>query len=165
MKIDTIGKLIAVLTLQKQNLTTYQAQVGATLADITEVTNELNNLMAMVTLTEQADGYKRTIFGIKQAMYNGDPALALAALVGTTIGKSNSYTVFGQKKSIAGSTAFLLTSYVIIILVQLLIPETFSGVGALRLTMTPFVIMLVENLGVFGTDNILIPLAVAALLA
>lgn len=72
MEIRTFAKLIEVLTLQKNNLGTYLVQVNATAADVTEVTNELANLTAMNTYADIADGYKKMMFEIKQALYDGD---------------------------------------------------------------------------------------------
>jgi hypothetical protein len=79
MRIDTYAKLIQVLTLQKANLTTYQTQVGATLADITEVTNELNNLNAMTIFCQQVDAYKKETFGMKDTMWRGELATPIVA--------------------------------------------------------------------------------------
>ena len=72
MIINTFAKLIEVLTLQKNNLGTYLVQVNATAADVTEITNELANLTAMNTYADISDGYKKTMFEMKQTLYDGD---------------------------------------------------------------------------------------------
>lgn len=72
MKLDSFAKLIEVLTLQKQNLGAYFTQCNASAADVTEITNELNNLTAAASFTELVDGYKKAWFEIKQALYDGD---------------------------------------------------------------------------------------------
>ena len=79
MSITTLGQLIQVLTLQKNNLATYQTQVGATAGDITAVTNEMNNLNAVSAYADVVDANKQTVFQIKQAMFNGNPDEVLAA--------------------------------------------------------------------------------------
>ncbi|MFN0279304.1 MAG: hypothetical protein ACKVRN_11970 [Pyrinomonadaceae bacterium] len=71
MRIDTIAGLIAVLTLQKANLATYFTQCNATAADVTEITNDLNNLNALLAFGEVVEGYKEGFFEIKQLIFNG----------------------------------------------------------------------------------------------
>ena len=73
MRLDTIAKLIAMLLLQVKNLPTFQTEVGATAADITEVTNDLANLEYLDDQSGIVDADKRTLTQIKQAVYNGDP--------------------------------------------------------------------------------------------
>jgi dolichol kinase len=84
----------------------------------------------------------------------------LAAVAGVTYGKkSGRYHLLGQPKSIIGSSTFLVSSMIILAL-------TFATVGyfADPISMWPVVIMLplllacVENLAVFGTDNLALPL-------
>lgn len=78
MAIKTLDRLIEVLTLQKQNLGTYQTEVGATLADITQVTNDLNNLNAIVAYADTVNGVKKSVFQIKQDLIGGDPDTPIA---------------------------------------------------------------------------------------
>src|SRR5436190_16884206 len=70
--INNFAELVQVLNLQKNNLPTYQVQVNGTGVDITEITNELNNLTAIASFADLADAYKRTIIGMKQQLYDGD---------------------------------------------------------------------------------------------
>ena len=85
----------------------------------------------------------------------------IAALVGTAYGKKNSYRVWGQRKSIAGSMAFFLVSLIILI-----------GYGTISPVMLhPAVLVAVagaatalENLAVKGLDNLVVPLMVAGVL-
>jgi hypothetical protein len=79
MTIKAFADLIAVLTLQKQNLSTYLTQVNATAGDVTEVTNELGNLTAIATFAELADGYKKAVFEIKQTLYDAELATPIPA--------------------------------------------------------------------------------------
>lgn len=89
---------------------------------------------------------------------------AAAALIGKRYGKTTGYKVFGQTKSLVGSVAFWLVT--IFILVGFIV---FSGVpieGATygALLWLPILLTLTENVGVYGSDNLLIPLvAVVAL--
>ena len=89
---------------------------------------------------------------------------AVAAVVGTQYGKSNSYKVFGQKKSLAGSGAFFIVSVLLIAGITLFVPSDVATVSRLPLFLLPVATMLSENLGAFGTDNLLIPLTVVLLL-
>lgn len=69
--INTFAQLITVLTMQKANLSTYFTQCNASGADVGEITSELNNLTAIATYGDLVNGYKKTIFEIKQALYDG----------------------------------------------------------------------------------------------
>ncbi|HMS50326.1 MAG TPA: hypothetical protein PKA02_02720 [Candidatus Saccharibacteria bacterium] len=85
-----------------------------------------------------------------------------AALVGIKYGRRTSYNVFGQKKSVAGSAAFFAVS-VLIMLVAL--PTLPVGMDiAASFFLVPLVATIAENVGVYGVDNFLIPLAVMLLL-
>jgi phytol kinase len=89
---------------------------------------------------------------------------AAAALVGKRYGKGNSYKVLGQKKSIAGSLAFLAVSLILVAATFWIAPSDFVEMNKIALLLLPLVTTLAENLGVYGTDNLLIPLAVLLLL-
>lgn len=80
MKIDTINKLIVTLTLQEENLETYAAAVGATPAEITAVQQALANLNFLVDYADLVDENKKTVFQIKQNVYNGVPGEPVAPL-------------------------------------------------------------------------------------
>lgn len=80
----------------------------------------------------------------------------VAALVGKTYGKSTSYTILGQKKSLVGSLAFFVVTIGIVYLFFTLSGAA-SGILPLVLGVS-FVLMVAENLGVYGSDNLLIPL-------
>lgn len=89
---------------------------------------------------------------------------AVAALIGKRFGKRNSYMILGQAKSFAGSLGFYVTALVIMAAILLLSPEAFSGQLALIIIGLPLLLAVAENLGVYGIDNLLIPLiAVVAL--
>lgn len=87
----------------------------------------------------------------------------VAALVGKHFGKGNSYKIFGASKSIAGTAAFYVSSLVIALGLVI-----FGGVGTLEhlwpvLLWLPVATTVAENVGVYGIDNILVPLATIAI--
>jgi phytol kinase len=95
------------------------------------------------------------------AMLHLSLADGLAAVVGLGWGDNNGYKVFGRMKSFAGSVAFLITSFCILAVYALFSDSTTSLVTLLWL---PFVATAVENLAVQGTDNLVMPLAIALVL-
>jgi hypothetical protein len=66
------------LGLQKENLGTYQTEVGATAADITAIAQELDQLEWVKNYASISLGDKETVFALKQQMYNGDPNAVVA---------------------------------------------------------------------------------------
>lgn len=96
------------------------------------------------------------------AMLHLSVADGLAAVIGLGWGHKNGYKVFGRMKSIAGSSAFLVTSFCILALYGL-----FSGsaTSVLTLLWLPFIATLAENLAVRGTDNLVMPLLIALVLS
>jgi phytol kinase len=95
------------------------------------------------------------------AMLHLSIADGLAAVIGVGWGDTNSYKVFGRTKSIAGSAAFLVSSYAILILYVVMSDSTTSVATVLWL---PFVATATENLAVQGTDNIVMPMLIAVVL-
>lgn len=85
----------------------------------------------------------------------------IAAVAGLTWGDANSYKVFGRTKSIAGTSAFLVASLVIMGVYVLFAPAPANFV---TLLMVPLAAAATENLAVNGTDNLIMPLLVAVLL-
>ena len=81
----------------------------------------------------------------------------LAAIVGTRFGKRTQYYVFGARKSIVGTATFLVLSLAILCGYALFTPNPFSfWFLPLALAVT-----VIENAGVRGLDNLLVPLLVA----
>jgi len=86
-----------------------------------------------------------------------------AAIFGTRYGKGNTYRILGHKKSIAGTVTFVIVSVIIFVGFAAFsirglqsFSEVFVGVlGAAAL----------ENLGLFGVDNLLVPLYIGVLLS
>lgn len=86
----------------------------------------------------------------------------MAALVGLKFSKKF-YKVFGLKKSIIGTSAFIVTSYAILILAS----HSSNGQPDISLALIiwlPLILALIENTSPYGTDNITVPLAVVAAL-
>ena len=85
----------------------------------------------------------------------------LAAIVGVQYGKKQRYLVFGQVKSIVGTATFILVS------VYILVAYTYLSGTPLSLAVMAglgLVAGIIENFGVFGLDNLLVPLLVAFVL-
>lgn len=87
----------------------------------------------------------------------------LAGLVGSHWGATSSYVVFGHKKSLVGSVTFMAVSFVIIVLAVAVSPQLAVN-RPLVLALIPFVSAGAENIGVLGTDNLLVPVSVLLLL-
>ncbi len=87
-----------------------------------------------------------------------------AALVGKRYGSSNSYLVFKQKKSLIGSLAFLVTTFVIIWGFVALHGIELGSASMALIILTSILVTTAENLGVYGSDNLLIPIVAVLLL-
>lgn len=90
---------------------------------------------------------------------------SLAALIGTRYGKKNSFKVLGSTKSVAGSLAFFATSFVIVCAFLYyesqgaFFQEPFALIYGLTLAVIiAFSMTIVELFGVYGLDNLTIPL-------
>ena len=89
---------------------------------------------------------------------------AAAALVGKKYGKKTSYTILGQKKSLIGSTAFYIVALGVVFAFTRFAEPAIS-VSVFTILWVTLVITFSENIGIYGTDNLLIPLTTAYLLA
>lgn len=89
---------------------------------------------------------------------------AAAALVGKQFGRKLQYTIFGQTKSVPGSTAFFVVSAAIISYVLLYGPEQFSLASWAMVASVSAILMMVENAGVYGFDNLFLPIVTVTLL-
>ena len=84
----------------------------------------------------------------------------MAAVVGVKFGLKNRYKVFGQYKSLIGSLSFLFCAFLLLIFYSLAIHNiSLSLLFNLALFLT-----VIENIGVFGIDNLLIPILTAVFL-
>lgn len=87
---------------------------------------------------------------------------AVAALVGKKYGSSNSYSILGQKKSLIGSLAFFVATFTLIVIFVALGHTTETGLFAIL--WVTLLLTVTENVGVYGSDNLLIPLVAVVLL-
>lgn len=85
----------------------------------------------------------------------------LAAVVGVRFGRTSRYLIFGQEKSLAGTLTFLVVSLAILIGYSLLAPGVGFSASLIGIAMVATV---GENVGVQGSDNLIVPLLVALLL-
>jgi phytol kinase len=84
-----------------------------------------------------------------------------AAIVGVRLGKGNQYKVFGHVKSYAGSLTFFVFS--IAILVGLAHFSDYSlNLG--QIISISALATVIENMGIWGSDNLLVPMLVAVLI-
>jgi phytol kinase len=86
----------------------------------------------------------------------------LAAVVGVRFGKGSRYQIFGHAKSLVGSLTFIAVSFLILILFQ---EQSGQVVNAYKLAGLPLLSAAVENFGIAGLDNLLVPLLVAWILS
>ncbi|HSW85382.1 MAG TPA: hypothetical protein VLF79_02075 [Candidatus Saccharimonadales bacterium] len=86
----------------------------------------------------------------------------VAAIVGVQFGNSNRYLVYKQAKSIAGTLAFFAASFAILVAYN---HYGSSPVSFAQISFISIIASGLENLGVLGLDNLLVPLVVAFMLA
>ena len=89
---------------------------------------------------------------------------AMAAIVGKKYGASTTYAILGQKKSLAGSAAFFVVALAITSWYALFAPHIHGLLPGLAIVAISLVLTLTENIGVYGSDNFLIPLVAVLLL-
>ncbi len=85
----------------------------------------------------------------------------LAAIVGVQYGRKQRYLVFGQVKSIVGTATFVLVS------VYILLSFTYASatpLGIAEIVGLAVAAGVIENFGVFGLDNLLVPVLIASVL-
>lgn len=86
----------------------------------------------------------------------------LAAIIGTSFGKSTRYHMFHHAKSVVGTLTFFVISTIILVLYSAYSGTTL-GVGFIFALAAAA--SLVENVGVRGLDNLFVPLLIAGALA
>lgn len=89
---------------------------------------------------------------------------AVAALVGKRFGKNNTYRILGQTKSVVGSAAFLVAALGIVSIVAVYGPGLHLESVMGTVVGISLILMAVENAGVYGMDNLTLPLASVLLL-
>ncbi|HUD07891.1 MAG TPA: hypothetical protein VMQ52_02335 [Candidatus Saccharimonadales bacterium] len=137
------------------------SRLGAILGSIHSVNRRTigDILFALVIPVVALITHDRLIFTI--AILHLSVADGVAAIVGTRYGKKSRYKVFGQHKSIVGTVAFWLCSLILITIFMLI---TNSNEAWLKIIWLPVIATTMENIGVYGTDNILVPVFIAAIL-
>lgn len=86
---------------------------------------------------------------------------AFAAIVGTSRGKKHRYRVFGSEKTVEGTLTFWMVSLLITFWVTVVVVSTGLINAAVPLILLlPPAMALLENAGIYGTDNFLIPVVV-----
>jgi len=85
----------------------------------------------------------------------------LAAIIGMRYGSNQNYRILNHTKSIIGTFTFFIVSIIVLICFSI-----FSGIhlGWDRIVITSAVGSILENIAIYGLDNLLVPLAVALLL-
>ena len=83
----------------------------------------------------------------------------LAAIVGTRFGGRYKYIVFGHPKSVAGTLTFIVVSLTILLVLSSHLGPSIAVIVGISLLAS-----LIENVGVKGSDNLLVPLVVALIL-
>lgn len=95
------------------------------------------------------------------AMLHLGLADGLAAVVGILFGRHHRYKVLGHTKSRAGTIAFWACSFLIILICGVLNGPHDS---LLTLLILPTVATILENFGIAGSDNLLVPMLVVVIL-
>lgn len=88
----------------------------------------------------------------------------LAAIVGVKYGKKNSYQLLSHGKSLAGSLAFLATSFAIFTAASFLVSDQALPHLYGWFLWSALVLTIVENISWYGLDDITVPLGVIILL-
>lgn len=87
---------------------------------------------------------------------------SLAAIVGKRYGQKTSFKIFHYNKSVAGMLTFWVVSLAIVSVFTLTHQSYFNESAWSVIIVLPVVLSVLEGLSVWGTDNIVIPLAVLA---
>lgn len=95
------------------------------------------------------------------AMLHLGLADGLAAVAGTLFGRHHRYKVFGHTKSRVGTITFWFCSFMIILICGVL---NGPHVSIFTLLLLPIFATLLENVGVAGSDNVLVPIFVVVFL-
>lgn len=98
------------------------------------------------------------------AMLHLSLADGLAAVVGNKYGKNNSYAVFGEIKSVAGTLTCTLVSAAIIASLFVFVPAQFDAVFWPLVLWLPLTVAALENISPYGFDNVVMPVTVMVVL-
>lgn len=87
-----------------------------------------------------------------------------AAIIGVHYGKSTRYTILSHGKSLVGSTAFFITSFVILVSASLFVSENTQPYMYGWFIWSALVLTFVENISWYGLDDITVPISVIIIL-
>lgn len=87
----------------------------------------------------------------------------LAALIGKNYVKKYGYKVLGQQKTVVGSLTFFNASLAIVLVITLLASEL--SINLVIALMLPLVATIAENIGFYGSDDVLVPTSVVVMLS
>lgn len=93
------------------------------------------------------------------AMLHVGVADGLAALMGVNYVDKHGYKVFGQQKTVVGSVVFAIASLAIVVMTMLASPELTANVVVLLAV--PLLSTFAENVALFGSDDVVVPVVVA----
>lgn len=86
----------------------------------------------------------------------------LAAVIGSRYGRAHRYLIFNQHKSIVGTITFAVVSLVTVVAFTYLNGTYISPIIIASIVL---VATILENVGGYGSDNLLVPLFIAAMLS
>ena len=86
----------------------------------------------------------------------------MAAIIGIKFGHANSYRVLGAKKSVAGTTAYIVAALFIMTGLRIL---SGSQLSLLFIVGVALIDAFIENIAVYGLDNLFLPLVTAIILS
>jgi phytol kinase len=85
----------------------------------------------------------------------------MAAVVGTRFSGQHKYAVLGHAKSVIGTLTFFAVSLVVLLVLNQYLPHQLSLMEIMSLSALA---SLIENIGIMGLDNLLVPCLVALVL-
>lgn len=88
----------------------------------------------------------------------------LAATVGVRHLKRFSYKVFGQTKTVIGTATFFVMSLLITAAVMIFASNDYILMSQAIILLLPLTATLLENVAVYGSDNVLVPLYIIVML-
>lgn len=88
----------------------------------------------------------------------------LASMLGTRFGKPTKYRVFGQNKSWIGTGVFYVISLTVVSLAVIGHMDQFLHANVWVLAALPLIATFAEGMAVYGTDDLVVPLAVVTIL-
>lgn len=104
----------------------------------------------------------KTIFAV--AVLHVAFADGMAAVIGSRFGHKNAYNIFKQKKSVAGTVTFYISSVLIMTAAAIARPTLDFPTFLLYIGAIPVAATFFENVTPRGLDNVTVPLIVVALL-